>query len=229
MAKRSAGHLEELEGPVNKKVDWKQPTTDSAEPPVAPPLRELDFSGLSPELVRLVGEAVTAALQPGSKQPVILDVIEGDRSEGIAYWPKSYELGVWLLQALAHLKLTDIATHREFVASLAGCLDAPDVETVFQGYCNNAINCPQDLGRFCGVIDLDEEAEMVPEEAEHFVTRASLSTHLYHQQCYLEVATCCSEEEEEEEDDESEGEEVVQCEPTETGGADLHGVATDRI
>ena len=205
MAKRCADHLEELEGPVNKKVDWDRPLVDSAAPSLAspPPLKELDLSGLPPDLVRLVGEAVTAALPADSKRPVMLDLIEGERSEAVAYWPKTHELGVWLLLALAHLKLTDMATHRELVAALSGCLEAMDVEAVFQGYCNNAIKSAADLGRFCGVIDLDEEADMVPEEADHFVTRASLDTHLYHQQCYLEVATCRSESEESEDDEES--------------------------
>lgn len=199
MAKRSAEHLEELAGPQNKKSDCKQsqPTAVS---------KQLDFSGLQPETLRLMTEAVDAALVADSAQPIVLDLVEGSRCDGVAYWPKSRELGLWLLQALAVLKQQDVNVHCEFVAALSSCLDDRDCELVFRGHCDNAIKCPADLGRFRGVLELDEAA-MEPDD-EHFVARASLATHLYHQQCYVGLASFSSDGEEEE-DDESSGDEAV--------------------
>ncbi len=216
VAKRSAEHMEEPAGPELKKVDWGRRTA----PPVdsgataetaPPPLKELDFAALPPDQVRLIGEAVDAALAPESRQPIMLDVLEGGDSESIAFWPKSRALGVWLLQALALLKQQNIDVHCEFVAALTACLDELDCEAVFQGYCDNLVRCPADLGRFCGVLELDEN-DMEPSD-EHFVTRASLDFALYHQQCYLVLASCTSsnEEDEDDEEEESEGEEVAVC------------------
>ncbi len=185
--KRNAQHLEEHTGSEQKK-----------QAKGAVPLKELDFSVLPAAFVRMLGEAVDAALDPQSRSPIALDVCEGGHCESVAYWPKNRAVGLWFLQALAVLKQRDIGVHCEFVAALSQCLDESDCRAVFAGYYDGALQSQNDLGRFAGILELEDSLE--PDE--HFVARTALSSALYHQRCYSSMGSC-------ESDDESSSEEVI--------------------
>ena len=144
--------------------------------------KELDFDGLDKEIKRQIKEAVSMAILPDSKQPILLE-LHGEEpylDDTVAYWPASQEVGEWLLQALVLLEKENLDKH-VLIAQVLGSLCDSDYRDAYKGYFNDAIHCAADLGKFHAV-STDRYSDEDCDGSNIVLT--SLSTWLYAHHCY---------------------------------------------
>lgn len=134
-------------------------------------------------------EAVAAAVAVGTKQPVILDLVDdytGEQTQA-AYYPADREVGEWFLQLLEYTaRHQDNGLHYAMTALVENELCQPDagpmdVESLFRGLYGDKLTKPSDVGQFLNVMGADEDLD---DDEPGFVHRTSMATFLYHQVAY---------------------------------------------
>jgi len=125
-----------------------------------------------------LGEAIVCAVKPNSTHPIILQVrtTEGYAEDDydLAYWPSTIEIGFLFMKTLIKLRKNDRKKH----CSLVFLLDS-DEDEEFQ-FPQKPMNISE-LGIFKKVLYWDRKEEDTELEC---CDRSSLSTFLYHEQCY---------------------------------------------
>ena len=150
--------------------------------------KKIDFTIIEKGIQRQMKEAVSAALNKDSIQPILLEIKNLDtEDETLAYWPASQEVGEWLLQALLASKESGNLYEHPFLAEVLGSLCESDYGETYKGYFDDRIKCEADLGKFNIVLFSSLERKTYEDGGRPSVKRTDLSPWLYIQYCYTWV------------------------------------------
>lgn len=144
--------------------------------------RQPDLSLVDPQVAEHIREAVIGAIQLDGRQPVLLHIEDPDGYYTVvAYWPRTSEVGQWLLQTL---EAGDQGLHSELVAAIAWP-HKEDVKRAFEGLWNDNVCTLAELGEFASVTDGGEMRCNDDDNGRARILKKDLCAFLYTQYCRI--------------------------------------------